>query len=97
MKFEEAQKLTAGQNLLVSYKGIRPCKFKNLKGKCAFVEFDNGDGTGVRLHRVLATTLKLPTPKAEKVATPKTVKGDDKVALAIALLKEAGYTVEFEK
>lgn len=57
MTLAEAKTLKAGESLSVSYKGIRPCTFKNLKGNCAFIEFDNGDGSGRRLHRVLATTL----------------------------------------
>ncbi len=78
MTIKEAMSIKPGEKLNVSYKGIRPCVFKNIRGKCAFVEFDSGDGTGVRLHRVLATTLIKPEPKAKKVvkkvaevATPK--------------------------
>lgn len=76
MTMTKLNTLKAGQELFVSYKGIRPCVFKNIKGKCAFIEFDSGDGTGVRLHRVLASTLiakddpRAPKPKA-KTQTPK--------------------------
>lgn len=62
--------LKNGDKLYVSYKGIRPCTFKNTKGKCAFIEFDSGDGTGVRLHRVLASTLiAKDDPRAPKAKT----------------------------
>ena len=57
MTKKEIQTLKQGEKLFVSYKGIRPCVFKNLKGPCAFVIFDNGNGKGEALHRVLATTL----------------------------------------
>lgn len=64
----EIQTLKQGEKLFVSYKGIRPCTFKNLKGKCAFVVFDNGNGKGEALHRVLATTLLKTAAKPAKPA-----------------------------
>jgi hypothetical protein len=92
---QELKALKSGDKLNVSYKGIRPCTFKNLKGKCAFVEFDSGDGTGVRLHRVLATTL-LPVaqekPKGKLVANPDLTKGLN--ASQLVQLAEALKTLE---
>ena len=64
----EIQTLKQGEKLFVSYKGIRPCTFKNLKGSCAFVVFDNGNGKGEALHRVLATTLLKAAAKPAKPA-----------------------------
>jgi hypothetical protein len=93
MTVKELQGLKEGQKLSVSYKGIRPCTFKNLKGKCAFVVFDNGDGTGVRLHRVLATTLIMPK-KAEPKATPKKDAADlSDLDLLKALADRMGYAI----
>lgn len=93
MTLAEAKKLKAGESLSVSYKGIRPCVFKNLKGNCAFIEFDNGDGSGKRLHRVLATTLvkgkKTAEPKAK--AQPKTEPTDATFELLRQLADKLGY------
>lgn len=73
MRLADVKGLKAGESLFVSYKGIRPCKFKNSRGNVAFVEFDSGDGTGTRLHRVLATTLVAKAPE-KKAAAPKAKK-----------------------
>lgn len=73
MKKEEIKTLKAGDRLFVSYKGIRPCVFKNVKGNCAYVAFDSGDGKGSRLHRVLATTLLRSAKKPEPKKAPKAV------------------------
>lgn len=92
MTLAEAKKLKAGESLSVSYKGIHPCTFKNLKGNCAFIEFDNGDGSGKRLHRVLATTLvkgKTAEPKAK--AQPKTEPTDATFELLRQLADKLGY------
>lgn len=82
----EAKTLTQGEKLFVSYKGIRPCTFKNLKGNCAFVVFDNGNGEGLRLHRVLATTLlRSPKPaQSEKTAEPSKQLTDEQLLRALA-------------
>lgn len=63
--------LKAGQELFVSYKGVKPCTLKNIKGNVAFVWADL-DGQGKRLRRVLATTLLLEDPTKKKAT--KTVK-----------------------
>ena len=86
MTMTKLNTLKNGDKLYVSYKGIRPCTFKNLKGKCAFIEFDSGDGEGVRLHRVLASTLiakddpRAPKPKA-KAPSKKSAPKADKAAI----------------
>lgn len=69
MRKEEIKTLKAGDRLFVSYKGIRPCVFKNVKGNCAYIAFDSGDGKGSRLHRVLATTLLRSAKPEPKQAT----------------------------
>ncbi|MBO7715750.1 MAG: hypothetical protein J6S85_19465 [Methanobrevibacter sp.] len=77
-----------------------------MKGKCAFIEFDSGDGTGVRLHRVLASTLigrddpRAPKPKATaKKATAPKVEPKAKAATpkAEALPKEIAQAFEAMK
>lgn len=95
MTMNELKGLKEGQKLNVSYKGIRPCVFKNIKGKCAFVVFDNGDGTGTRLHRVLATTLQLPK-KVQPTKTKPTAKIADTLSdldLLKALADRMGYAL----
>ena len=66
----ELKSLRGDEALMVSYKGLREFKLKNLVRKgdkitLAFGWFDSGDGEGVRLHRVLASTLRLATPNPE--------------------------------
>ena len=87
MTLAQAKALEEGAKIAVSYKGIRPCKFKNLRGNCAFVEFDSGDGTGCRLHRVLATTLLAQALPA--VAKPQ--EADDTFDLLKRLADRLGY------
>ena len=55
--------LKDGEKCLVSWRGVREGVFKNQRNGVCFVTFDNGDGTGTRLHRVLTSTVK-PIPKA---------------------------------
>ena len=82
----EIQTLKQGEKLFVSYKGIRPCTFKNLKGNCAFVVFDNGNGKGEALHRVLATTLLKTAAKPAKSAKsePACTLSDEQLLRALA-------------
>lgn len=89
MTLAQAKALKEGAKIAVSYKGIRPCKFRNLRGNCAFVEFDSGDGTGCRLHRVLATTLLLAKPEPA-VAKP-LQEADDTFDLLKRLADRLGY------
>lgn len=69
--------LKDGEKCLVSWRGVREGVFKNQRNGVCFVTFDNGDGTGTRLHRVLTSTVK-PMPKAEtpKATAPKARKSD---------------------
>lgn len=98
--------LKAGQELYVSYKGIKPCTLKNIKGNVAFVWADL-DGQGKRLRRVLATTLLLEDPTKKK--TTKTVKKAkaeelptevkavlDLVNQGIEMLRKMGYEPELK-
>lgn len=70
--------IKAGEKCQVSWKGIKEGIFKNQRNGVCFVEFDNGDGTGTRLHRVLTSTVNpmpKPAPKAKapaKAKAPKT-------------------------
>jgi hypothetical protein len=97
--------LKAEQELFVSYKGIKPCTLKNIKGNVAFVWADL-DGQGKRLRRVLATTLLLEDPtKAVKKAT-KTKKAEelptevkavlDLVNQGLEVLRQMGYDAELK-
>jgi hypothetical protein len=97
--------LKAGQELFVSYKGIKPCTLKNIKGNVAFVWADL-DGQGKRLRRVLATTLLLEDPaKTVKKAT-KTKKAEelptevkavlDLVNQGLEALRQMGYDAELK-
>lgn len=63
--------LKDGEKCLVSWKGVKDGVFHNQKNGVCFVTFDNGDGTGTRLHRVLTSTVK-PMPKAEPAPKAKT-------------------------
>lgn len=96
--------LKPNQELFVSYKGIKPCTLKNIKGSMAFIYTDL-DGQGKRLRRVLATTLLLedPSKKAVKKAQPKAEKLDPKVEALLSLvnqgveaLRELGYEVSYK-
>lgn len=93
MKLADVKELKAGDSLFVSYKGTRPCIFKNSRGNVAFVEFDSGDGSGKRLHRVLATTLvknnKTAQPKAK--VEPSTEPTDATFELLRQLADKLGY------
>jgi len=92
MKLADVKGLKAGDSLFVSYKGTRPCVFKNSRGNCAFVEFDSGDGTGVRLHRVLATTLMRGDKAAEPKAKVQSAASRDETLEALRLLADKlGY------
>ncbi len=91
MKLADVKNLKAGDSLFVSYKGTRPCTFKNLRGQCAFVEFDNGDGSGTRLHRVLATTLIKGKTAQPKTAQPKSEPTDATFELLRQLADKLGY------
>lgn len=71
MKKSDYEGLKEGQKLFVSYKGIRPCEFKNLRGRMAFIKFDREDGKGFALHRVLASTLLFKAEKEKTAETPK--------------------------
>lgn len=57
MKAVEVAKLVEGQKLFISWKGVKPCTFKNAKGGKSFVWFDNGNGEGVKLHYVFSSLL----------------------------------------
>jgi hypothetical protein len=92
--------LKAGQELFVSYKGIKPCTLKNIKGNVAFVWADL-DGQGKRLRRVLATTLLLedPSKKPEKSKTKISAEAEAVLALVnqgIEMLRKMGYEPEFK-
>ena len=105
MTKKQLETLKQGQKLYVSYKGIKPCTFKNLKGNMAFIYADL-NGQGVKLRRVIATTLLLEDPtKAVKKAT-KTKKAEElpsevEAVLAlvnqgIEMLRKMGYEPEFK-
>jgi hypothetical protein len=106
MTKKQLETLEQGQKLYVSYKGVKPCTFKNLKGNMAFIYADL-DGQGVRLRRVIATTLLLEDPsKAVKKAT-KTVKKTEElpseveavlafVNQGIEMLRKMGYEPELK-
>ena len=98
--------LKAGQELFVSYKGIKSCTLKNIKGNVAFVWADL-DGQGKRLRRVLATTLLLEDPTKKKTTkTAKKAKAEelptevkavlDLVNQGIEMLRKMGYEPEFK-
>lgn len=91
MRLADVKNIKAGESLFVSYKGIRPCKFKNSRGNVAFVEFDSGDGTGNRLHRVLATTLMLEQPPVFLAAPTKAEPVDATFELLRQLADRLGY------
>lgn len=105
MTKKQLETLEQGQKLYVSYKGVKPCTFKNLKGNMAFIYADL-DGQGERLRRVIATTLLLEDPaKTVKKAT-KTKKAEelpteakavlDLVNQGIEMLRKMGYEPEFK-
>lgn len=85
-----------GDKVLVSWKGIRKGVFKNQNRGCAFVYFDNGDGTGNRLHRVLATTVKADTAKKEPKKEPEKAmkKASKAMKKALDTAKKAVKTTE---
>lgn len=91
MTLAQAKTLKEGAKIKVSYKGIRPCTFKNIKGNCAFVVFDSGDGTGCRLHRVLATTLVAEQAKPAVAKPAKAQEADDTFDLLKRLADRLGY------
>ena len=105
MTKKQLETLEQGQKLYVSYKGVKPCTFKNLKGNMAFIYADL-DGQGERLRRVIATTLLLEDPtKAVKKAT-KTKKAEelptevkavlDLVNQGLEVLRQMGYDAELK-
>lgn len=108
MTKKQLETLEQGQKLYVSYKGVKPCTFKNLKGNMAFIYADL-DGQGERLRRVIATTLLLEDPtKSVKKATKKTTKTAkeelptevkavlDLVNQGLEVLRQMGYDAEFK-
>ena len=106
MTKKQLETLEQGQKLFVSYKGVKPCTFKNLKGNMAFIYADL-DGQGVRLRRVIATTLLLEdTSKAKATKTAKEAKADTitpeaeavltLVNQGIEMLRKMGYEPEFK-
>ena len=105
MTKKQLETLEQGQKLFVSYKGVKPCTFKNLKGNMAFIYADL-DGQGERLRRVLATTLLLEDPtktvkKAVKKAKAEELPSEVEAVLAfvnqgIEMLRKMGYEPEFK-
>lgn len=94
MKMVEVAKLKKGDKLFVSYKGIRPCEFVNTHGKCAFIIFDSGDGTGKRLHRVLATTLQKAKKEVKKTEVKKIKVAEGLSTSQLSELQKALKTLE---
>ena len=71
--------LKDGEKCIVSWKGQKEGVFHNQRNGVCFVTFDNGDGTGTRLHRVLTSTVKpmpTPAPKAKAPAKAKKAKAE---------------------
>lgn len=108
MTKKQLETLEQGQKLYVSYKGVKPCTFKNLKGNMAFIYADL-DGQGVRLRRVIATTLLLKDPsdvvkkatKTAKKAKTDTITPEVEAVLTlvnqgIEILRKMGYEPEFK-
>lgn len=96
MTQQELKGVKQGDKLLVSYKGMREFTLKNFVCKggkitLAFGYFDSGDGEGVRLHRVLASTLKPASP------APKTTQMTEEQFLSLAnLLAENADRLGYE-